>query len=136
MLARLCRGNLVGNGSAALMTRAAVLEPGGYEPALRARGAQGCEDLLLYCRIAARHRAAVVPEFLTGYRQRAGSMSRDRLQMMRSWRLVAAELRRRHPDLAADIDAGEVHALRWLLEGALGAVRAGLDRDRLAARRA
>ena len=39
--------------------------------------------------------------------------------MMRSWRLVAAELRRRHPDLAADIDAGEVYALRWLLEGAL-----------------
>ena len=121
MLARMCRGNLVGNGSAALMRRDAVLEAGGFDPTLRARRAQGCEDLLLYCRIAARHHAAVVPDFLTGYRQSDETMSRDLAQMIRSWRLVAAELRGRHPELRADIEAGEVFAVRWLLGRALWA---------------
>jgi len=121
VLARMCRGNLVGNGSAALMRRDAVLEAGGYDPTLRARGAQGCEDLQLYCAIAARHHAAVVPAFLTGYRQSGETMSRDLAQMMRSWRLVATELRRCHPDLWGDIKAGEVFAVRWLLGRALWA---------------
>ncbi len=47
-------------------------------------------------------------------------MSRDLVQMMRSWRLVAAELRRRHPELRADIEAGEAFAARWLLGRACG----------------
>lgn len=119
VLARMCRGNLVGNGSAALMRRDAVLEAGGFDPTLRARRAQGCEDLLLYCRIAARHHAAVVPDFLTGYRQSDETMSRDLAQMHRSWRLVAAELRGRHPELRADIEAGEIFAMRWLFGRAL-----------------
>ncbi len=125
VLARMCRGNLVGNGSAALMRRAAVLEAGGYDATLRARGAQGCEDLLLYCGIAARHRVAVVPEFLTGYRQNAETMSRDLQQMYRSWRLVAAELRIRHPGLLADIESGEDFAATWLLRRALWSRRIG-----------
>lgn len=125
VLARMCRGNLVGNGSAALMSRAAVLDAGGYDPTLRARGAQGCEDLLLYCGIAARHRVAVVPDFLTGYRQNAETMSRDLLQMHRSWRLVATELRARHPELLADIEAGEDFAALWLLRRALWARHLG-----------
>jgi len=119
VLARMCRGNLVGNGSAALMRRDAVLEAGGFDPTLRARQAQGCEDLLLYCRIAARHHAALAPGFLTGYRQSGETMSRDGVQMMRSWRLVAAELRDRHPELRADIAAGEVFVAHWLLGRAL-----------------
>jgi glycosyltransferase involved in cell wall biosynthesis len=123
VLARMCRGNLVGNGSAALMRRAAVLEAGGYSTSLRAQGAQGCEDLLLYCGIAARHRVAVVPDFLTGYRQNTLTMSRDLPQMRRSWHLVAMELRARHPELKADIDLGEEFAVFWLLKRALWARR-------------
>jgi glycosyltransferase involved in cell wall biosynthesis len=119
VLARMCRGNLVGNGSAALMRRDAVLEAGGFDPTLRARRAQGCEDLLLYCRISARHPFAVVPDFLTGYRQSHETMSSDVVQMMRSWRLVAAELHNRHPELRADIETGEVSAARWLFGRAL-----------------
>lgn len=123
VLARMCRGNLVGNGSAALMRRSAVLEAGGYSTTLRGQGAQGCEDLLLYCGIAARHRIAVTPDFLTGYRQSVGTMSRDLHQMRRSWQLVAAELRARHPGLRADIDLGEEFAAFWLLRRALWARR-------------
>jgi hypothetical protein len=48
-------------------------------------------------------------------------MSRDLVPMMRSFRLVAAELRGRHPELRADIEAGEVFAARWLLGRALWA---------------
>lgn len=121
VLARMCRGNLVGNASAVLMRRDAVLEAGGYDSTLRSRRAQGCEDLLLYCRIAARHHAAVVPDFLTGYRQGEETMSRNAVQMFRSWQLVAAELRSRHPDLHTDIEVGERFAVRWLLGRALWA---------------
>jgi glycosyltransferase involved in cell wall biosynthesis len=119
VLALMCRGNIMGNGSAALMRRDAVLEAGGYDATLRARRAQGCEDLLLYCRIAARHHAAVAPDYLTGYRQSGETMSWDVVQMMRSWLLVAAELHERHPELRTDIEAGEVFAARWLLGRAL-----------------
>lgn len=125
VLGRMCRGNLVGNGSAALMRRAAVLEAGGYSTGLRARDAQGCEDLLLYCRMAARHRFAVVPDFLTGYRQGHETMSRDLMRMRRSWHLVATELRQSHPGLWADIAAGEKFATLWLLRRALWARRLG-----------
>ena len=121
VLARMCRGNLIGNGSAALMRRDAVLAAGGFDSTLRARRAQGCEDFLLYCRITARHHAAVVPDFLTGYRQSDETMSRDVVQMMRSWLLVSAELRGLHPELRVDIEAGEAFAARWLLGRALWA---------------
>ncbi|MBR0670177.1 glycosyltransferase family 2 protein [Neoroseomonas soli] len=125
VLSRMCRGNVVGNGSAALMLRSAVLEAGGYDETLRARRAQGCEDLLLYCRIAARHHVAVLPEPLTGYRQGSATMSRDALQMFRSWQIVAANLREMFPTERANIDHGELHAARWLLSRALHAWKFG-----------
>ena len=34
-------------------------------------------------------------------------MSHDVVQMVRSWQLVTAELRERHPEMQADIEAGE-----------------------------
>jgi len=40
-LRSMCHRNIVGNGSAAMMRRADVLELAGYDPTLRARGAQG-----------------------------------------------------------------------------------------------
>ena len=48
-------------------------------------------------------------------------MSWDLVTMMRSFRLVAAELRGRHPELHADIEADEAFAARWLLNRALSA---------------
>lgn len=119
VLARMCRGNLVGNASAALIRREALLEAGGYDETLRARRAQGCEDLLLYYRIAARHSFALVPDFLTGYRVTAQNMSSDSLQMLRSWQIVAAEMRLYHPELESDIKAGEQFALGWFMRRAL-----------------
>jgi hypothetical protein len=102
----MCLGNFVGNGSSILVTKAAAVEVGGFDPSLRARRAQGCEDYQFCLRVAERHRFTVVPEHLTGYRQTSANMSNDLLQMRRSWALVADEMRRRHPRLKKSIARG------------------------------
>ena len=87
-LLQLALRNFVGNGSALLLDRKALIEAGGYDEGLRAAGSQGAEDLLLQIRIAARHPIACVPEHLVGYRTGHSAMSDDDLQMERSWGLV------------------------------------------------
>jgi glycosyltransferase involved in cell wall biosynthesis/peptidoglycan/xylan/chitin deacetylase (PgdA/CDA1 family)/SAM-dependent methyltransferase len=114
VLARMCRGNLIGNGSSPLMRKAAVLEAGGYCSRLREQRAQGCEDLLLYFRIAERHDFAVVPAFLTGYRRLPEAMSADVTQMLRSYRLVGQEMRRKYPRHAQEVRRGEIELAAWL----------------------
>jgi glycosyltransferase involved in cell wall biosynthesis len=110
-LASLCRVNLVGNGSSALMPRALVVACGGYDPSLRAAGAQGCEDWQLYLRIVESHSFTVVPACLTGYRQHPGQMSGRLEEMVRSAELVLAAFERRRPDLAPDLMKG-LHGMR------------------------
>lgn len=85
-LQRLAYANFVGNGSAPLFSREALLAVGGYDERLRRLGAEGCEDLLVQFRLAQRHPVAVVPEYLVGYRLTSGSMSSDPERMFRSWR--------------------------------------------------
>jgi glycosyltransferase involved in cell wall biosynthesis/peptidoglycan/xylan/chitin deacetylase (PgdA/CDA1 family) len=119
VLARLCRGNLVGNGSSPLIRKSAIQSAGGYDPGLRAQFAQGCEDLLVYFRIAEHHQFAVVPAYLTGYRQTREAMSMDVLQMFRSYRIVAKEMAAKYPRHAAAIRWGEAHTAEYLLLRAL-----------------
>ena len=119
VLRRMCRGNLVGNGSSPLMRKSAILEAGGFDPGLRSAQAQGCEDLLLYFRIAERHDFAVVPEHLTGYRRHPETMSEDALQMLRSYHLVTEEMCRKYPDYAEEIRLGEADLADWLMRKAL-----------------
>lgn len=114
VLQMLYRRNIIGNGSSPLMRRAVVEQVGGFEPALRDHGAQGCEDHLIYARIAERSHFAMVPEFLTGYRQTDDNMSSDTLQMLRSWTMVADELRNRRPEYARDLNIAECSLLYWL----------------------
>jgi glycosyltransferase involved in cell wall biosynthesis len=119
VLRRMCRGNLVGNGSSPLMRKRAVQQAGGFEPGLRAQHAQGCEDFLLYFRIAERHEFAVVPEHLTGYRQHRKNMSEDSLQMLRSYHLVTEEMYQKYPEYSGEIHAGEVDLVDWLIRRSL-----------------
>ena len=88
VLYRHFHANLVGNGSSILARKAVVEELGGFDPRLREAGAEGCEDLLLQLRIAARYRFAEVPEYLVGYRRRPASMSSNVEQMIRSGALA------------------------------------------------
>jgi glycosyltransferase involved in cell wall biosynthesis len=102
--------------SAPLMRASALREVGGYNPSLRARGGEGCEDKDLYLRIAERYDFGVVPAVLVAYRFTLGSMSNNALQMKRSNDLILSDTRARHPGLPES----------WFVRGAcradLGAV--------------
>jgi len=76
--------NIVGNGSSVLVRKAVLQELGGFDSWLREQGAEGCEDLLLQLRIAARYKFREVPAYLIGYRKHRGNMSSDRDRMSRS----------------------------------------------------
>jgi glycosyltransferase involved in cell wall biosynthesis len=135
----LCRLNLVGNGSAALMRAEAMRRAGGYDPELRRKSAQGSEDIKLYLQIALGYEFAVVPEYLTGYRRVSGNMSADWQQMYRSFELVAASFEAEDPLTREGLNAGRNNLLRTLFiravkefqfATALGIYRALLKRDR------
>jgi glycosyltransferase involved in cell wall biosynthesis len=115
----LCQGNFIGNGSSAMVRREALISAGGFESALRASGAEGCEDLLFYCRVAERYHFAVVPEYQIGYRHLPNNMSSNMTRMFRSWMLVADEILTRHPERTALLDQGFRNYARWLLRRAL-----------------
>lgn len=114
ILPQMCLGNVVISGSNALIRRDALVAAGGFDESLRARGGQGCEDWKLYLRIAELYEIAMVPEHLIGYRISPGSMSDDLEQMMRSRRLVEAELLPSRPDLAKQFAQGKLVLARAL----------------------
>ena len=80
--------NAVGGGSGLLLAPEAVAQLDGYDETLRAKHAQGCEDMMIQLRIASRFPVAVVPEYLVGWRQHGRNMSCDIDQMRRSYQLV------------------------------------------------
>ena len=111
--------NFIGNGSTPLMPRADILACGGYDPALRDQKAEGCEDLKLYLALAERLPFAVVPDFLTGYRFTQGNMSSNAYSMLKSHALVMAEVKTRHPHLAATVAVAEFDTARWYFNKAI-----------------
>jgi glycosyltransferase involved in cell wall biosynthesis len=122
VLARIRLGNFVGHGSSPLIRRQALIGAGGFDSALRAAGAHGCEDMLLYYRIAMRYTFGLVPEYLTGYRVVSGRMSSDRARMLRSFELVAEEMRRDCPEHRRKIDRGVRRYVVFLIGEAAGAL--------------
>jgi glycosyltransferase involved in cell wall biosynthesis len=93
--------NFVGNASVPLIRKSEIEKVGGWDPELRRRQAQGCEDWQLYLRLAEGTDYALEPAFLIGYRQASQAMSRQVASMQRSYQLVLAEARARHSDLPA-----------------------------------
>ena len=123
VLAAMCRTNLVGNGSGALMRKEAMVAAKLYDPSLRARAAQGCEDYKLYLALAAMGDVLVVPDFLTGYRIQPNNMSSDIAQMCRSHLIVLDEFGARHPHLAPHLEEGRRVFASWQVMRALRALR-------------
>ncbi|RWL19447.1 MULTISPECIES: glycosyltransferase family A protein [Mesorhizobium] len=119
VLQRMCRMNFVGNGSSMLMRRSAFEQAGQFDPSLRARNAQGCEDLLMCLRIAESYEFRVVPQHLVGYRMTNVNMSSDVMQMLRSCEIVLAEYREKYPQFGSDLDAHLVDMIHWLAIRAL-----------------
>jgi glycosyltransferase involved in cell wall biosynthesis len=116
VLEELCHGNFLSNASCTLMRRAAIEQAGGYDSSLRSMGAQGCEDWLLYLRIAKRWKFGLVPELLTGYRVVPSNMSADTLTMWLSHKAVTAKLMADWPENAAELERSHGLALRWLIQ--------------------
>lgn len=106
--------NFIGNGSSVLVRRQALIDANGFESGLHQAGAQGCEDLMFYCRVAEKHRFALVPDYLIGYRSLPNNMSSNLSRMLRSWMLVREEMIGRHPDRAAHLDKGLRDYAYWL----------------------
>jgi glycosyltransferase involved in cell wall biosynthesis len=119
VLQRLFVTNVVGNGSAALVRRQALIDANGFNSELRAAGAEGCEDYLLWCRIAERYQFAVVEGHLVGYRHLPRSMSGNRPRMLRSWMCVHHEMLARHPVHSDALKSGVRIYGRWLVLDAL-----------------
>jgi glycosyltransferase involved in cell wall biosynthesis len=119
VLDRLFLGNFVGSGSAALVRRQALADADGFESGLREAGAQGCEDILFYCRVAEKYEFEVVEEPLVGYRSLPGNMSSNSPSMVRSWMLMMDEMLGRHPGGAPLLHEGLRCYALWLLERAL-----------------
>ncbi|MBW4602419.1 MAG: glycosyltransferase family 2 protein [Calothrix sp. FI2-JRJ7] len=93
--------NLIGNGSVPLIRRSCFDKIGFYDSKLREQNAQGCEDWDIYLRIAEFYEFRVVPEFLIGYRQLVGSMSRCYEAMAKSYDLVMAKSKRQNLNIPA-----------------------------------
>ncbi|GAX42585.1 family 2 glycosyl transferase [Tolypothrix sp. NIES-4075] len=91
--------NLIGNASVPLIRRACFDKIGFYNSNLKQQNAQGCEDWDIYLRIAEYYQFRVVPEFLIGYRQVRGSMSKSYKSMAKSYDLVMADSKKRHPEI-------------------------------------
>ena len=113
VLYRHFHANLVGNGSSILVRKAVVEEVGGFDPRLREAGAEGCEDLLLQLRIAARYRFVEVPEYLVGYRRRPESMSSNPEQMIRSGALAVRMALSECGDIPQLPKAAILHRYEW-----------------------
>ncbi|MEL6931437.1 MAG: glycosyltransferase [Cyanobacteria bacterium J06600_6] len=95
----LAYSNFLNNGSNPLIRRICLTSVGNYDYRLREQNAEGCEDLDLYLRIAEQYEFQVVPEFLMGYRQSAGSLSRNSMRIAKSYNLTMAKLKSRHPEI-------------------------------------
>jgi glycosyltransferase involved in cell wall biosynthesis len=98
--------NFVGNGSALLMPRAAVLAVGGYDERRTKAGITGTDDFLLQTRLAKRYDVECLPEYLVGYRMTPGAFSSDRRRMFRSWSGAIEVLEEEGLELPA-------RAIRW-----------------------
>jgi len=113
--------NPVGNGSAAVFRRDALLAAGGYRPPSDAWW--GAEDYWLQLRLAARHPIALVERTLVSYRIHAASLSQDcRAAHRARLKAVDAALREFGPCPLpvrrwAEGDAARVQAVKALSRG-------------------
>lgn len=116
VIPRLCRGNVVGNGSSPLMTTRALREVGGWDadPAI-----DGNEDYKLYFTLAERGAFAVVKSHLLGYRQSRQNKSSQALKMLAGYDRVAAAFRPRHLEYSDQFTAGRGELISYLFDKAV-----------------
>lgn len=115
VISRMCRGNLVGNGSSAIMLTRVLQDIGGWDVSIR----NGNEDYKVFFLLAERGRFAVVRSHLLGYRQTRGNRSSKARRMITTYDLVLSEVAPRHPHYADDFAAGRSDLLAYLFDKAV-----------------
>jgi hypothetical protein len=115
VIARMCRGNLVGNGSSAAMLTSVLRDVGGWDPARRIIGN---EDYKTFFQMAERGNFAVVRAHLLGYRQTTTNLSSKARQMLTGYDLVVGEFRPRYPQHAGQFAAGRAELIAYLFDRA------------------
>jgi glycosyltransferase involved in cell wall biosynthesis/peptidoglycan/xylan/chitin deacetylase (PgdA/CDA1 family)/cyclopropane fatty-acyl-phospholipid synthase-like methyltransferase len=123
VLRELVEENFVANGSAALVWRRVLKDIGGFDSGLRAKGAEGAEDLLFYLRVAEKYKFAQVPDYLTNDRRLPRSRTGFASRSMRSWYLATDQVLARHPEYAEGAKAGARRLAKRLAAQALYARR-------------
>lgn len=116
-LAGLLRFNSVGNGSAALFRKEAVLAAGGYDETMRKRGIHGAEDYKLILHLAHAATPVLVDRPLVAYRRVMAGMSLgDPDRQLRACLAVLDELRAAVPEIPDSLfrDA-RTSLITWLL---------------------
>jgi glycosyltransferase involved in cell wall biosynthesis len=98
--AELARGNFIQNSSSPLIRRSYFDAVGGYDCNLRP---QGAEDWKFYLALSEICEFAVIPEYLVGYRQSAGSLSRNVAGMAQSTELVVRWMIEKWPELSVEL---------------------------------
>src|SRR4051794_28482089 len=89
---KLTVSNFLRNASNALIPTEPLRALGGFDPMLRAAGAQGAEDLKVFLTLAKCGFVEVVPAYLVGYRTSTRTMSGSTQTMRRSIELALAEV--------------------------------------------
>ena len=115
VVARMCRGNLLGTGSSALMRTDVLREIGGWDVAL----AGGNEDYKAFFLLAERGAFCLVRDYLVGYRQSRGNRSSKVRWMLESYDQVLAEVGPRHPEHAETFAVGRQELIAYLFDKAV-----------------
>jgi glycosyltransferase involved in cell wall biosynthesis len=105
----LARGCFIETGSSPLIKRSYIDAVGGYDATLRP---QGADDWKLYFALSEICEFEVVPEYLVGYRQARGSISRNLKPMSESMENVASWIFERRPDLAKKCQRQTIRGIR------------------------
>jgi glycosyltransferase involved in cell wall biosynthesis len=115
VVARMCRGNLIGNGSSPVMLTSVLREIGGWDVSLRG----GNEDYKTFFLLAERGDFTVVKSYLLGYRQSRENRSSKTQRMLSSYDQVLAEVGPRYPEYAVQFSAGRSELAAYLFDKAI-----------------
>jgi glycosyltransferase involved in cell wall biosynthesis len=102
----LARDNIIASGSSPLIKRSCIDAVGGYDPGVRPSGA---EDWKLYLTLSEICEFKVVRDYLVGYRQSTGSMSRDVRTMAQSMENVTRWIFEKWPNLPDEVRNANVY---------------------------